>query len=107
GYEMSAVQGCDPAILLKHDLNPDHVQAPAETLRTTTLRSFAWPGAAPVGEWGYREGPVEATPEWRVAESAVRMLARFSKDARPWLLETHFVQPHDPYFPLKEYLDRY
>ena len=107
GYEMSAVQGCDPAILRKYDLDPDHVEAPKEKLRVTPLRMIQWPGANPVAEWGYHEGPVEATPEWRVAESAIRMLRRFSQESRPWLLETHFVQPHDPYLPLKEYLDRY
>ena len=35
------------------------------------------------------------------------MLRRFAGGSRPWLLETHFVQPHDPYFPLKQYFDRY
>ena len=107
GYEMSAVHGCDPAILRKYDLNPDRIEPPKEKLRSTPLRHMQWPGASPVAEWGYHEGPVEATPEWLVAESAVRMLRRFSKESRPWLLEAHFVQPHDPYFPLKQYLDRY
>jgi len=108
GYEMSAVQGCDPAILRRYDLNPDRIARPAERLRQTALRSFAWPGAAPAVEWGYREGPEEATPEWNVAESAIRMMRRLAADgSKPWLLETHFVEPHDPYLPLKQYLDRY
>ena len=46
----------------------------------------------------------KSTHEWYVAEWAIRMLRRFAKDAKPWLLETHFVEPHDPYFPLKKYL---
>lgn len=35
------------------------------------------------------------------------MLDRFAKDTKPWILETHFLDPHDPYFPLKKYLDLY
>jgi arylsulfatase A-like enzyme len=107
GYEMSAVQGCDPAILRKYDLNLDRIDAPRERLKATPLRTIQWPGANPVAEWGYHEGPVEAAPEWHVAESAIRMLRRFARESRPWLLETHFVQPHDPYFPLKQYFDGY
>ena len=67
GYEMSAVQGCDPAILRKYDLNPDRIDTPRERLKATPLRMIQWPGANPVAEWGYHEGPVEATPEWHVA----------------------------------------
>jgi arylsulfatase A-like enzyme len=67
GYEMSAVQGCDPAILRKYDLNPDRIDNPRERLKATPLRMIQWPGANPVAEWGYHEGPVEATPEWHVA----------------------------------------
>jgi hypothetical protein len=91
GYEMSAVQGCDPAILRKYDLNPDRIDTPRERLKATPLRMIQWPGANPVAEWGYHEGPVEATPEWHVAESAIRMLRRFAGGSRPWLLETHFA----------------
>src|SRR5579864_461022 len=68
GYEMSAVQSCDPAILRPYDLNPDHVETPKERLRATPLRFIQWPGASPDAEWGYHEGPAEATPEWHVAE---------------------------------------
>ena len=25
----------------------------------------------------------------------------------PWHLEVHYIEPHDPYFPLKKYYDRY
>jgi arylsulfatase A-like enzyme len=57
--------------------------------------------------WGYQEGPVEATPEYRVSESAIRMMKRFAAGGQPWHLEAHFVAPHDPYMPLKQYLDRY
>src|SRR4051795_3122127 len=94
GYEMSAVAGCDPAVLRRHELNPDRVEAPKTKGKTTPLRYFAWPGAEPVAEWGYIEGDVESTHEWYVAESAIRMMHRFAKEPKPWLLETHFVEPH-------------
>jgi arylsulfatase A-like enzyme len=35
------------------------------------------------------------------------MMRRFAKGTQPWHLEAHFVEPHDPYMPLKQYLDRY
>ena len=73
----------------------------------TNQRMMRWPGSEPFAMWGYREGPEEATPEWRNAELASRMMARFAKGAQPWHLEVHFVEPHDPYMPLKQYLDRY
>ena len=66
-----------------------------------------WPGSEPFAMWGYKEGPEEATPEYRNAELASRMMTRFAKGTQPWHLEVHFVEPHDPYMPLKQYLDRY
>lgn len=57
--------------------------------------------------WGYREGPEEALPEYHRAECAIRMMQRFARGSQPWHLEVHFVEPHDPYLPLKKYVDRY
>ena len=68
---------------------------------------FSWPGSQPFAMWGYREGPEEATPEAYRTECAIRMMRRFAKGAQPWHLEVHYVEPHDPYMPLKNYLDRY
>ncbi len=107
GYEMSAVAGCDPVVLRRYEMNPDRIEEPKEKLKATPLRFFSWPGARSVAEWGYHEGPAESTHEWHIAESAVRMVRRYAKDAKPWMIETHFVEPHDAYFPLKKYLDRY
>jgi arylsulfatase A-like enzyme len=107
GYEMAAVAGCDPQVLRKYDLNPDRVERPKEKPVRHPLHFVRWPGDKNYAEWGYDEGPDEATHSWFVAESAIRMLKRFSKGGQPWLLETHFVDPHDPYFPLKRYLDHY
>ena len=35
------------------------------------------------------------------------MMKRFASGQQPWHLEVHFIEPHDPYMPLKKYLDRY
>lgn len=108
GYEMAGINGCDPAILKKYDMNPDRVERPKETLRRHALKMIQWPGdSTPYAECGYAEGSEEATPAWSVAEMSIRMMRRLAEDSKPWLLETHFVDPHDPYFPLKQYLDRY
>jgi arylsulfatase A-like enzyme len=34
-------------------------------------------------------------------------MRRFAKGSQPWHVEAHFVEPHDPYMPLKQYLDKY
>jgi arylsulfatase A-like enzyme len=107
GYEMAGVYGCDPAILRKYDLNPDRVERPKGALKQHPIKMIQWPGDSPSAEWGYSEGPEEATRAWETAECAIRMMRRFAKESKPWLLETHFIDPHDPYFPLKQYLDRY
>jgi arylsulfatase A-like enzyme len=106
-HEMAAINGADPAVLAKFDLNPDKVERPRRGLRRTNQRMMQWPGSEPFPMWGYNEGPEEATPEWRTAESAIRMMRRFARGQQPWHLEAHFVEPHDPYVPLKQYLDRY
>jgi len=105
-HELAGVNGCDPEILKNVDLNPDKVMR-AGGLRTTNTRMMQWPGSEPFVMWGHREGAVEATPEWVLAEQTIRMMGRFAKGTQPWHLEAHFVQPHDPYMPLKQYLDRY
>ncbi|HWR54359.1 MAG TPA: sulfatase-like hydrolase/transferase [Bryobacteraceae bacterium] len=107
GYEMANVAGCDPAALRKHDQNPDRVERPNERLKVTAVREFQWPGSKPFTMWGYREGPEEATPEAYLTECGIRMMKRYAKQAQPWHLEVQYVQPHDPYLPLKKYLDRY
>jgi choline-sulfatase len=106
-HELAGVAGCNPKILAGLDLNPDRVETPKERLRLISQRTMSWPGSKPFTMWGVHEGPVEATPEYRTAEQAIRMLRRFAAGSQPWHLETHFVAPHDAYLPLKQYKDRY
>ena len=106
-HEVANLEGCDPQLIRKLDDNPDRVERPRGALRSVPQRQFSWPGSEPFTMWGYRDGPEEATPEYYRAECAIRMLKRFARGTQPWHLEAHFVQPHDPYMPLKKYLDRY
>ncbi len=106
-HEMADVAGCDPKALARYDQNPDRVERPRGQIKTTATRTFRWPGSEPFTMWGYREGPEEATPEWRLTECGIRMMKRFARGAQPWHLEVQYVEPHDPYLPLKPYLDRY
>ena len=106
-HEVGDLEGCDPRLIRQLEPNPDRVERPRDEIRSVALRRFSWPGSAPFAMWGYREGPEEATPEYYRAECAIRMLRRFAGAGRPWHLEVHFVQPHDPYMPLKRYLDGY
>lgn len=106
-HEVAGVFGCDPRILEKLDLSPDRVEQPKGRIKQTVTRRMQWPGSRPFTMWGYREGPEEATREYVQAEKAIRMMNRFAKGDGPWHLEVHFVEPHDPYMPLKKYLDHY
>ncbi len=106
-HELADVAGCDRRALQKLDLNPDQVPRSREKLSTVQTRMFSWPGSKPFVMWGHREGPEEATPEAYRTECAIRMMRRFAKGTQPWHLEVHYVEPHDPYLPLKKYLDRY
>ncbi len=105
-HEVAALNGCDPELLKKLDLNPDHVERPGP-LHTTPHRMMQWPGSEPFVMWGSRQGPVESTTEHHLAECAIRMMNRFVKGSQPWHLEVQFVTPHDPYLPLQQYLDHY
>ncbi len=105
-HEVAAINGCDPALLKKLDLNPDRVERRG-TLRTIPHKKMQWPGSEAFVMWGAQQGDVESTNEYHLAECAIRMLNRFTKGTQPWHLEAQFVTPHDPYLPLQQYLDHY
>lgn len=105
-HEVADLEGCDPKLIQRLDTNPDHVER-RRGPRSVFQRQMRWPGSEPFPMWGYREGPEEATPEFYRAECAIRMMRRLARGGQPWHLEVQFVQPHDPYMPLKPYLDRY
>ena len=106
-HEVADLEGCDPRLIRQLDTNPDKIDRVRGEIRSVPQRHFAWPGSAPFTMWGYREGSEEATPEFYRAECAIHMMKRFARAGSPWHLEVQFVQPHDPYMPLKKYLDRY
>jgi arylsulfatase A-like enzyme len=105
--EVATVFGYDPRLIRKLNNNPDHVERQQVKFNNTATRKFRWPGSEPFVMWGYREGPEEATPEAYTADCAIKMMERFAKGSQPWHLEVQWVEPHDPYMPLKKYLDRY
>lgn len=83
------------------------VERPKEKLRRTVKRTMQWPGSEPFPMWGYAEGPEEATVEHYRTECAIKIMQKLAADSQPWHLEVHYIEPHDPYFPLKQYADRY
>lgn len=106
-HEVADLEGCDPRLIRQLESNPDKLERVRGEIRSVPQRRFTWPGSAPFAMWGYREGAEEATPEYYRAECAVRMIERFARAGSPWHIEVHFIAPHDPYMPLKKYLDRY
>jgi arylsulfatase A-like enzyme len=105
--EVADLEGFDPRLLKKLNTNPDHVKRPHERPHVVADRMMQWPGSEPFLMWGHQEGTEEETREHYRAECAIRMLKRFAAGPQPWHLEVQFIQPHDPYVPLKKYLDRY
>ena len=86
---------------------PPPLPADLPELTYTSVRQFAWPGSEPFDMWGYYEGPVERLPTTRLADCAIDMLRRFAANRDPWHIAVHFPQPHDPYNPHRQYLQRY
>ena len=76
-------------------------------LRRTPTRMMQWPGSEPFSMWGYVEGPEEATPEYYRTDCATQVMQKLVKGEGPWHMEVHYIEPHDPYMPLKSYLQRY
>jgi arylsulfatase A-like enzyme len=76
-------------------------------LTYTSVRQFTWPGSEPFHMWGYYEGPIEKLNTTRLTDCALDMLERFAGQGTPWHIAVHFPEPHDPYNPHKQYLDRY
>src|SRR3954464_920141 len=78
-----------------------------EKLRRVTEREMNWPGSDPFPMWGYTDGPDEAAPEHHRTDCAIELLNLFTKGGQPWHLEVHYIEPHDPYFPMKRFLNGY
>jgi arylsulfatase A-like enzyme len=106
--EIAAPDSYNPRLLRGLNGSPDGVTPPAaDALRRVVTRSCRWPGSDEFPIWGYMVGPEEQTNPYYIAESGIRMLRRLTAGSRPWHLEVHFPEPHDPYMPLKQYLDHY
>jgi len=105
--EIAAPGSYNPRLLKGLPTNPDKVEKPADNLKTVVSKTFHWPGSQEFPMWGYREGAEEQTNAWYIAECGLQMLKRYAGGKAPWHIEVHFPEPHDPYLPLKKYLDGY
>jgi arylsulfatase len=67
-----------------------------------------WP-EAPKGDeglaWGVPIDPKYTQTAW-CSDRAIQFI-RGQKDFNPWLMSVNIFQPHHPFWPTKEYLDRY
>jgi arylsulfatase A-like enzyme len=77
---------------------------PYETLEPITV---TWPGGDRMTMCAAVRAEPEATQEHFIAAQAAETLRQFAAQDRPWLLEVHFPEPHDPYKPLEQFLDQY
>src|SRR4051794_41029015 len=83
------------------------VERSKERLKRVVKRTMQWPGSEAFPMWGYVEGPEEAAPEHYRTDCAIQVMQRLASGTSPWHLEVHYIEPHDPYLPLKKYYDRY
>jgi arylsulfatase A-like enzyme len=104
--EIAAPDSYNPRLLAGLNTNPDSVKR-ASAPQKVVSRSMRWPGSEEFAMWGHQVGSEEQTDAYYLAECGVRMMRRFAAGDRPWHLEVHFPEPHDPFMPLKQYLDRY
>ncbi len=95
------------------DTNPDNVPRPIHPFSrdgagASNVKTFQWPGMTePFIMWGNFDYPVEEGNAYFLAESGIRMMKRFAAKNQPWHMQIQFNEPHDPYLPLKKYLDQY
>ncbi len=82
---------------------PLEAPGPAELVN---VRSIRWPGSEEFAVWGTVRGDVEQSREARLGAAAAGKLSDLAAGDAPWLLEVHFPQPHDPYYPYEEFLER-
>lgn len=85
----------------------EHYDPSAYPARFSGAKTLSWPGSEPFEMWAVDERPPEATHTHFLAERATAMLNRLAVGSDPWHLEVHFPQPHDPYQPLRQFLEHY
>jgi arylsulfatase A-like enzyme len=90
------------------------IETTGPTVRDTTKRyeavergTVTWPGGDRHTVYMTMEGEFEGTQEYAIAAEGVRTLREFAEGGEPWLLEVHFPDPHDPFKPLREFLEHY
>jgi arylsulfatase A-like enzyme len=70
-------------------------------------RSVTWPGGDTHTLWLEIDGEFEATQEYHIATTAAQLIREYAASGRPWHIEVHFPEPHDPYKPLLTFLAQY
>ena len=70
-------------------------------------RHVTWPGGDRFPMWTAVEGVMEATQEYFLARRTAETIHEFAAGSEPWLIECHIPAPHDPYKPLRRFLDGY
>jgi arylsulfatase A-like enzyme len=69
-------------------------------------RGVAWPAPPPgVEAWGVPIAPKYTQTAW-CSDMAIQFM-RQQRKFNPWLMSVNIFQPHHPFWPTKEYLDRY
>ncbi|HTM47709.1 MAG TPA: sulfatase-like hydrolase/transferase [Bryobacteraceae bacterium] len=80
---------------------------PGRNMWREFLRSqgVKWPAAPKSPAWGVPVDPKVTQTAW-CSETAIQFL-RQQRSFRPWLMSVNMFQPHHPFWPAKEYYDRY
>lgn len=80
---------------------------PGQNMWREWLKSqgVTWPVTPPGAVWGVPIDPKFMQTAW-CTDTAIRFL-RTQRAFQPWLMSVNIFQPHHPFWPAKQYLDRY
>lgn len=94
---------------------PEHSQAYAAYRQSMNLSERIWHKRYILQHKGYKdrpvygvyEEPVQATGAYYLCSQAIDFIREHSGGGRPWMTFVSLLEPHDPYYALKTYYDRY
>jgi arylsulfatase A-like enzyme len=109
GYQRVSALRADPDSLIRSNQPPEDQLASLSKFENSVsaTRTVKWVGGADWPVWAEVDGPVEGRRVHFVADRAQVVLEELCSGNDPWLMEVHFVEPHDPYAPHVEFARRY
>jgi arylsulfatase A-like enzyme len=110
GYRRTSFVNVSPVIAQRANQIPEDDYARIRQQYPTRLhdqRIAHWVGGDEWPVWQEFDGPMEGRAMHFRATRGIALLNEFADNPKPWLLEVHFPEPHDPFSPHVEFARRY